>query len=63
MVAQVADLLEERLDIPPRRTEAAARFLLVLGAAALFALCCTLVIALDDIFLRFNTGRIWSSAV
>ncbi|MCY3779147.1 MAG: HDIG domain-containing protein [Chloroflexi bacterium] len=54
MVAQVADLLEERFNIPPQRTEAAAHFLLVLIAAALFALCCTLIIALDDIFLRFN---------
>ena len=56
MLASVADLLEERLNIRPERTEAAAHILLLLFAAAIFALCCTLIIALDDIFLRFNSA-------
>ena len=55
MVVQVADLFKERLNIRPERTEAAARILLILLAAVVFALCCTLIIALDDIFLRFNS--------
>ena len=55
MVDQVADLLEERFNIRPERTEAAAHILLILIAAVMFALCCTLIIALDDIFLRFNS--------
>ena len=55
MIVQLADLLEERLSIRPQRTEAAARVFLLLVAAAIFALCCTLVIALDEIFPRFNS--------
>jgi len=55
VVVHVADLLEERFKIRPQRTEAAAHLLLVLIAAVIFALCCTLIIALDDIFLRFNS--------
>lgn len=55
MVVTVADLLDERFNIRPQRTEAAARVLLLLMAAAAFALCATVVIALDDIFLRFNS--------
>lgn len=56
MIVQVADLLEERFNIPPQRTDVAAHFLLVLVAALVFALCCTIIIAFDDIFLRFNSA-------
>ena len=54
MIVQVADLLEARFKIHPQRTEAAAHALLVMGATAVFALCCTLIVAFDDIFLSFN---------
>ena len=56
MVIHLADLLEERFKIRPQKTEAAAQILLVLIAALFFALCCTLIIAFDDIFLRFNSA-------
>lgn len=52
---RVSDLLEERFNVNPQRTEIAARFLVLLAAALVFALCCTLIVAFDDIFLRFNS--------
>lgn len=52
---RVADLLEERFNINPQRTETAAGFLLMLAAAVAFAFCCTFIVAFDDIFLRFNS--------
>ncbi len=52
---RVADLLEERFNINPQRTETAAGYLLMLAAAVAFALCCTFIVAFDDIFLRFNS--------
>ena len=55
MVFHVANLLEERFNINPQRTETAAHFLLVLCAAIGFALCCTLIVSFDDIFLRFSS--------
>ena len=55
MVTSIADLLEDRLSIGPERTEAAAHILLLLLAAIVFALCCTLIISLDDVFLRFKS--------
>lgn len=55
MLTHVTDLLEERFNINPQRTETAAHFLLLLAAAVAFALCCTFIVALDDIFLRFNS--------
>ena len=54
MIVQVADLLEARFQIHPQRTEAAAHVLLVIAATAIFALCCTIIVAFDDIFLSFN---------
>ena len=55
MLTHVTDLLEERFNINPQRTETAARILLVLAAAVAFALCCTFIVAFDDILLRFNS--------
>ena len=55
MLIRVADLLEERFKFNPQRTETAARFLVMLAAAVAFALCCTFIVAFDDIFLRFNS--------
>ena len=52
----ITDLLDERLNINPQRTETAARFLLMLAAAVAFALCCTFIVAFDDILLRFNSA-------
>ncbi len=55
MVSRLADLFEDRFSVRPETTEAAARYLRLLLAAIAFALCCTVIIALDDIFLRFNS--------
>lgn len=55
MASRFADLLEESFNIRPKRTAAAARLLLLLIAAIAFVLCCTLVISIDDIFLRFSS--------
>ena len=55
MLTHVADFLEERFKISPQRTETAARFLVIAAAAIAFALCCTFIVAFDDIFMRFNS--------
>ncbi len=55
MLTHVTDLLEDRFKIHPQRTETAGYFLLILAAAVAFALCCTFIVAFDDIFLRFNS--------
>lgn len=54
MVLQFSDMLDERFNIEPRWTQAALRFTLMLLAAVGFALCCTLIVAFDDIFLDFS---------
>ena len=56
MLTHVTDLLEDRFNINPQRTEAAAHFFIMLLAAVAFALCCAFVVAFDDIFLRFNSA-------
>jgi len=55
VLTHVADILEERFKINPRRTEIAAHFLVVTAASVAFALCCAFIVAFDDIFLRFNS--------
>jgi putative nucleotidyltransferase with HDIG domain len=47
-------MLDERFNIDPRKTQAGVRFTLIFVAAVSFALCCTLIVAFDDIFLDFN---------
>ncbi len=51
----LSDFFEERFNVAPQRTEQAVHAVIVLCAAALFALCCTLIVAFDDVFLRFNS--------
>ena len=54
MFLQLADRLDERFNIDPDKTRTGLQFLLILIAAVVFALCCALIVAFDDIFLDFN---------
>ena len=54
MSLQIADVLDERFDLDPRRTKSVVAFASIIVAAVGFALCCTLIVAFDDIFLNFN---------
>ena len=54
MYLQFSDMLDERFNIDPRRTRAFVLFTLILVAAVTFALCCTMIVAFDDVFLEFN---------
>ncbi len=54
MYLQFADFLEDSFNIRPKQTLGAIYFALAVLAAAFFILCCTLIIAFDDIFLGFN---------
>ncbi len=47
-------MLDERFNIDPGRTQSFIRFASAIVAAVGFALCCTLIVAFDDIFLEFN---------
>ena len=55
MSLQFSNLLDERFNIDPRRTESFLQFLLTIVAAVSFALCCAVIVAFDDIFLDFNS--------
>ena len=55
MNLQFSDLLDERFNIDPRRTESFVHFALTVAAAVAFAFCCALIVAFDDIFLGFNS--------
>ena len=55
MYRYFTDLLEERFNISPERTRSVLHFVSVFAAAVIFAICCTLIVAFDDIFLRFNS--------
>ena len=55
MYLRLSDILEERFDVDPDWTERIAHFVVVLCAAITFALCCTVIVAFDDIFLGFNS--------
>ena len=55
MYLYFTDLLEERFNISPERTRSALYFVSALAATVIFAICCTLIVAFDDIFLRFNS--------
>ena len=55
MALRFSNLLDERFSIDPRRTQSFVLILSSLVAAILFALCCTLIVAFDDIFLEFNS--------
>lgn len=54
MNLQFANMLDERFDIDPRWTQSLVSFASTIVAAVGFALCCTLIVAFDDIFLNFN---------
>ena len=56
MLTSLTERLEERFNIAPRRTRRAVRRSLILAFAALFALCCTLVVGFDDIFIGLNSA-------
>ncbi len=55
MSLQFSNLLDERFNIDPRRTETFLQFLLKIVATVSFALCCAVIVAFDDIFLDFNS--------
>ncbi len=55
MSLNFSDLLEERFHIEAERTQAAIRFSLLLAAGVAFALCSTVIVAFDDIFLDANS--------
>lgn len=55
MQLSLVDFFEERFNVDPMRTERALKAVLLLWAAAIFALCCTLIVAFDDIFTQFNS--------
>ncbi len=54
MSLQFADKLDERFDLDPRWAKSLVAFASIIVAAVCFALCCTLIVAFDDIFLNFN---------
>lgn len=51
----LTDFLEDRFNFDPQRSAWALHFSLLIIAAIVFALCCTLIVAFDDIFLGFNS--------
>lgn len=55
MALRFSNLLDERFSLDPRRTQSFVLFASIVVAAAAFALCCTLIVAFDDIFLEFNS--------
>ena len=55
MILQFSNRLDERFKIEPRRTQAFALYAAMVFAAAIFALCCALIVAFDDIFLEYNS--------
>lgn len=55
MAIQFYNLLDERFNIDPQRTRAFVVVASVMVAAVAFGLCCTLIVAFDDIFLEFNS--------
>ena len=55
MILQVSNLLDERFNLDPRWTQSFVAFASIIVAAVSFALCCTLIVAFDDIFLNFNS--------
>lgn len=54
MIFQFSARLEERFNIDPRRTRSFLLYAAIIVAGVSFALCCTLIVAFDDIFLEFN---------
>jgi len=54
VILQFSNALDERFNINPRRTHSFVLFASTIVAAVSFALCCTLIVAFDDIFLDFN---------
>lgn len=54
MILRFSDLLDERFNIDSRGTKSIVRASTTVVAAVFFALCCTLIVAFDDIFLDFN---------
>ena len=54
MILRFSDTLDERFSIDSRRTESIVHAAMKVGVAIFFALCCTLIVAFDDIFLGFN---------
>ncbi len=55
MALRLSNMLDERFNLDPRRTQSFVLFASVIAAAVTFALCCTLIVAFDDIFLEFNS--------
>lgn len=47
-------MFDERFNFDARRTRSFALYATFIVAAAVFALCCALIVAFDDIFLDFN---------
>ncbi len=54
MFLRFSDFLDERINIDSRGTKSIVRASTTVVAALFFALCCTLIVAFDDIFLEFN---------
>ncbi len=54
MSLQFADMLDERFNLDPRWSKSLVAIASTIVAAAVFALCCTLIVAFDDVFLDFN---------
>ena len=55
MALRFSNMLDERFNLDPRKTQSFLLFASIIVAAATFALCCTLIVAFDDVFLEFNS--------
>jgi cyclic-di-AMP phosphodiesterase PgpH len=55
MLIRFTELLEERFNIAETQTIAVLRRTVIMVAALLFAICCTIVVGFDDIFIGFNS--------
>lgn len=55
MALRLSNMLDERFSLDPRRTQSLVLFASIFVSAVTFALCCTLIVAFDEIFLEFNS--------
>ena len=54
MYLRLSNLLDDRFNIDPQRTQDVGYFLTALFATVAFAICCTMIVAFDDIFVGSN---------